>query len=177
MSDIRFDKLPPSTLSREDFLARYGGVYEKTPWIAREVYDEGLTSRDDEIAELAGRMRACVEAAGYDEQLALLAAHPDLAGKLAAAGELTAESTSEQAGAGLDQCTPDELTQFQSLNKEYTARFGFPFILAVAGYQRAEILEIFQSRVANSLEVEFSTALEQVHKIARLRLTALAQEG
>ena len=90
---------------------------------------------------------------------------------------LTAESTSEQAGAGLDQCTPDELTQFQSLNKEYTARFGFPFIVAVAGYQRAEILEIFQSRVANSLEVEFSTALEQVHKIARLRLTALAQEG
>ena len=174
MSALRFDIDPPSTLSRQDFLAHYGGVYEKTPWIARDVFDAGLTARDDEIAELAGRMRACVEAAHYDEQLALLAAHPDLAGKLAAAGELTDESTNEQAGAGLDQCTPDELTEFQRLNTAYTHRFGFPFILAVAGYQRSQILEIFRQRVTNGLEVEFSTALEQVHKIARLRLNSLA---
>lgn len=176
MSAISFDLDPPSTLSREDFLARYGGVYEKTPWIARDVFDAGLARRDDEIAVLAGRMRACVEAAGYDEQLALLVAHPDLAGKLASAGALTAESTTEQAGAGLDQCTPDELTEFQRLNTAYTNRFGFPFILAVAGYRRPQILDIFRQRAANGLELEFSTALEQVHKIARLRLTALAQE-
>jgi 2-oxo-4-hydroxy-4-carboxy-5-ureidoimidazoline decarboxylase len=122
-------------------------------------------------------MAACVELAGVEAQLALLRAHPDLAGKLAVRGELTAESTSEQAGAGLDRCSPKEFEEFQRLNDVYNTRFGFPFILAVKGYDRAGILEEFRRRVGNAPKAEFREALDQVHRIARLRLQALAEES
>ena len=170
----RFVKLPPGTLDREGFLARYGGVYEHSPWIAGAVWDEGAAS--DDVATLAGAMAARVEAAGEEARLALLRAHPDLAGKLAVEGELTAESTSEQAGAGLERCSPEEFEEFQRLNDAYTARFGFPFILAVKGYDRAGILEAFRRRVGHDRATELREALDQVHRIARLRLRALAGE-
>jgi OHCU decarboxylase len=170
----RFVKLPPGTLDREGFLARYGGVYEHSPWIAGAVWDEGAASDDE--ATLAGAMAARVEAAGEDARLALLRAHPDLAGKLAVEGELTAESTSEQAGAGLERCSPEEFEEFQRLNDAYTARFGFPFILAVKGHDRAGILEAFRRRVGHDRATELREALDQVHRIARLRLRALAGE-
>jgi len=170
----RFAKAPPSTLDRDGFLARYGGVYEHSPGFAAAVWDKGAAP--DEAGALADAMAAEVEAAGHAAQLALLRAHPDLAGKLAVRGELTAESTAEQAGAGLDRCEPEEFAEFQRLNDAYKARFGFPFILAVKGYDRAGILEVFRRRVGNTPEAEFREALDQVHRIARLRLTALAAE-
>jgi len=106
----------------------------------------------------------------------LLRAHPDLAGKLAISGELTADSTSEQASAQLDKCTPEEFAEFQSLNDRYKEAFGFPYILAVRGRNRQEILENFRSRVDNTPDTEFAEALKQVHRIALLRIEALFQE-
>jgi ureidoglycolate lyase len=159
-------------MTRDAFVARYGGVYEHSPWIAEALWDSGGVP--DGQDGLAGAMAARVEAAGEEAQLALLRAHPDLAGKLAVRGELTAASTSEQAGAGLDQCTPEEFDAFQRLNEAYKARFGFPFILAVKGYDRAGILNAFRHRVGNDRAAEFREALDQVHRIARLRLQALA---
>ncbi len=171
----RFAKHPPSNLDREGFLARYGGVYEHSPWIAAAVWDAGRVS--DEAEALADAMAAEVEAAGEAAQLALVRAHPDLAGKLDVAGDLTPESSSEQAGAGLDRCTPEEFDAFRRLNTAYKARFAFPFIIAVRGHNRAQILETFRHRLENDRATEFREALDQVHRIARLRLHALAAEG
>ncbi len=102
--------------------------------------------------------------------MALLRAHPDLAGKLAVAGELTAASAAEQEGAGLAACTADEFERFQTLNVAYRERFGCPFIVAVAGYHRTAVLEIFERRLGNDRDTELREALEQVHRIALLRL-------
>jgi 2-oxo-4-hydroxy-4-carboxy-5-ureidoimidazoline decarboxylase len=120
-------------MSRTDFVARFGGVFEHSPWIAEAAYESGLA----EDAE--GLHRAfCAVLAEADEasKLALLRAHPSLAGKLALAGGLTAASNAEQASAGLDRCTPDELLRFRTLNTAYEAKFGFPFIMAVRGVPR-----------------------------------------
>ncbi len=160
----------PSRLDRNAFVAVFGGVYEHSPWIAEAAWDGGLTAAHDDSRSLHGVLSAIVDAAPKDAQLTLLRAHPDLAGKLAVRGELTAESTGEQAGAGLDQCTPAEFEDFQRLNERYKESFGFPFILAVKGRNRAEILENFRSRVDNPADVEFAEALAQVHRIAELRL-------
>ncbi|TVQ55750.1 MAG: 2-oxo-4-hydroxy-4-carboxy-5-ureidoimidazoline decarboxylase [Rhodobacteraceae bacterium] len=170
-----FRRDPPSALDRGGFLARYGGVYEHSPWIAAAVWDAGAAQ--DAVEPLAEAMAAVVEQAGRERQFALLRAHPDLAGRLALAGELTAESAAEQAGAGLDRCSPEELARFQRLNGAYVARFGFPFIIAVRGLDRAEILDVFARRVAADPEAEFREALDQVHRIAALRLEALAAES
>ncbi len=162
-----------SVLSPTDkaaFVSRYGAVYEHSPWIAETFFELGGADRRFDASEFSCAMAEIVNRAGEDKQLSLLKAHPDLAGKLAAAGALTAASDAEQSGAGLDQCTPEELSEFQSLNDHYTEKFDFPFILAVAGRNRQEILEIFRSRVGNTKADEFSTALAEVHKIARLRL-------
>ena len=166
---------PPAGLSREMFVARFGGVYEHSPWVAERAWDKGLGEETATAGGLSGLLHAQVLAAGHEAQLKLLRAHPDLAGKLALAGELTQDSTSEQAGAGLDQCTPAELAEFQELNDRYQARFGFPFILAVKGRHREQILENFRARVDEDPETEFSEALEQVRRIALLRLEAMAQ--
>lgn len=171
---MKFVKDPPSALGRSEFLARYGGVYEHSPWIAEAVWDAGEVS--DSVDALAAAMAAVVEAAGAAAQRRLLQAHPDLAGKLAVAGGLTDDSAREQAGAGLDRCSPEEFEAFQSLNAAYAARFGFPFIIAVRGLDRAAILERFRARVERAPADEFREALDQVHKIARLRLEALAAE-
>jgi len=168
----RFRADPPSSLDRSGFLSRYGGVYEHSPWIASAVWDADGVS--DEVETLAARMAARVEAAPEDAKLALLRAHPDLAGKLAVRGELTADSTAEQAGAGLDLCTPEEFAEFQRLNGTYKAKFGFPFIIAVRGLDRTHILAAFRRRVDNDRATEFREALTQVHRIARLRLEGLA---
>ncbi len=163
---------PPATLDRDAFVARFGGVYEHSPWIAERAFDAGLTARSESPEGLSNLLRAQVEAGGAERQLALLRAHPDLAGKLAVAEELTAASTTEQQGAGLAACTAAEFERFQGLNAAYQKKFGFPFILAVAGYQRSEILEIFERRLGNGRDREFGEALEQVHRIALLRLQA-----
>lgn len=163
----------PSTLDRAAFIEAFGGIYEHSPWVAAAVYDTGLGAADDDPEALAGRMAQVVDAAGDDAKLALLRAHPELAGRLALAGNLTGESTAEQASAGLDRCTPEEFADFHALNERYNARFGFPFIVAVRGLTRQDILKAFRSRADRDRETEFSTALQQVHRIARLRLEAM----
>ncbi len=168
-----FDMHIPSRMTREDFVAAFGGVYEHSAWIAEAAWDRGLDSRHDTAAALAAEMRDVVEVAGREPQLALLRAHPDLAGRLAVAGDLTDDSSSEQSSAGLDQCTQEEFAEFQRLNEAYGARFGFPFILAVSGYGRAEILENFRTRVDNDTEAEFAEAVAQVHRIAAIRIAQI----
>ena len=175
MTRHRFDLNAPSTLTKDKLVAVYGGVYEHSPWITERAHELGLRADHDTAEGLSQALRAVVEIAGEDRQLDLLRAHPDLAGKLAVDGKLTEESTSEQAGAGLSACTPEEFEQFQTLNETYTNKFGFPFILAVAGYQRPEILDIFERRVGNEREVEMREALDQVHRIALFRLIALSE--
>ncbi len=164
------DKSKPTAISQAQFMDRFAGIYEHSPWIAEQVFNRGLTPMHDTSRGLAGEMQDVVVLGGHDAQLALLRAHPDLAGKLAVADELTNESKGEQAGAGLDRCTAEEFAAFQGLNDVYKDKFGFPFILAVKGYHRAEILEIFAKRVENDAEEEFAEAISQVHRIARLRL-------
>ena len=166
---------PPSTLDHDGFVDAYGGVYEHSDWIAEAAYADGLTKQDDTAEGLAGRMAAIVDAAPNDRKLDLLNAHPELAGKLAIAGDLTESSRSEQASVGLDQCTPEEFSEFQDLNARYRKRFGFPFIIAVRGLDRVAILAALRMRVENGPNDEFITALGQVHKIARLRLAAMDQ--
>ncbi len=166
-------KQPPCSLSRTQFMQLQGRVYEHSPWIAEKLWDAGLKPAHDEIEALHRDLAAIVDAAPRDRQLALLNAHPDLAGRLAVRGELTAESTSEQAGAGLDKCSADEFRRFTELNDAYKTKFGFPFILAVKGKGRAEILRNFEQRIHNTPDVEFRTALGEVHKIALLRLRDL----
>jgi len=166
----------PSTLSEADFVALYGGVYEHSRWVAQALYAQGITKADDVSAALALRMAKIVEASGPERQLELLRLHPELAGKLKVGEELTASSRNEQAGARLDQCSPEEFARFQELNEFYRIRFGFPFIIAVAGLSRADILAAFEARAKNTTASEFRTALDEVHKIARIRLDALARQ-
>ncbi len=153
-----------------DFVARFGGIYESSPWVAREAWRSGLGGIADDIDALAERLAAAVEDADASRQLALIRAHPDLAGRAAVAGRLTADSTAEQASAGLDQCTPEEYERFQALNAAYRARFGFPFVMAVRGSTRADILAAFDERLRNDERAEFRRALDEIHRIARLRL-------
>lgn len=168
----RFDP-PPRQMSREAFLARFGGVYEHSPWIAETVQVRGLSPAEDTPDGLARAMADVLAAADEGAKLALIRAHPDLAGRAAIAGDLTAASRSEQAGAGLDRCTPEEYRRFQELNEVYKQKFGFPFILAVAGKSRHEILAAFEARLLNDSEAELSTALQQIDRIARFRLAAM----
>ena len=169
-------RVRPTEMVLEEFLDAFGGVYEHSAWIAEDVFEDGLTRDHDTIAGLHDALRNVVDDADREKQLALLRAHPDLAGKLAVSGELTAESTAEQASAQLDKCTPEEFEEFQSLNDTYKDKFGFPYILAVRGRNRQEILQNFRSRVNNSMETEFAEALKQVHRIALLRIETLMQE-
>ena len=164
-------------LNPGEVLAKLGGIYEHSQWVAEQLLGEGLRSADREPTHLAARIRAIVDAAGPEAHLKLLRAHPELAGKLAVARKLEAHSTAEQASAGLDQCTAEEFESFQRLNSAYTEKFGHPFIIAVRGLSRAEILRQFQRRLDNPTGTEFATALAEVHKIARLRLLALATES
>ena len=164
---------PPDSLEQADFMTQFGGIYEHSPWVAATIWSQGVGRDDRQLAHFAQRMQAIVDAAGHDSQMALLRAHPELAGKLAIAGGLTAESSAEQAGAGLDSCTPDEFARFSELNDRYGASFGHPFIIAVRGLDRAAILSAFEVRIDNDPETEFATALAEVHKIARLRLEML----
>jgi OHCU decarboxylase len=157
--------------ARDDFKRRYGGIYEHSPWVAEEAaHDAAGCTSIERIAEI---MADCVDNASREAQLALIRAHPDLAGKAQIAGELTADSNAEQARAGLDQCTAEEYKHFQDLNDRYHAKFGFPFVMAVRDSSRAEILAAFAQRLDNSANIEFETALAEIHKIARLRLQAM----
>ena len=163
----------PSQLELAEFIHLFGSIYEHSPWVAEAVYPQ-VTPGTDPLS-IASLMETIVETASDQQKLDLLRAHPDLAGRLSLA-ELTESSRAEQTGAGLDQCSPDELKEFQQLNREYLKKFGFPFIFAVKGFHRTDILEAFRQRVEHHPDEELKTAIEQVHRIARLRLETIANE-
>lgn len=159
-----------NAMDEEALVAALGGVFEHSPWVARRACAARPFAS---VAALHGAMVAAVDRASEAEKLALLRAHPELAGRAAIRGEVTADSAREQAGAGLAQCSPEELARIATLNARYRARFGFPFILAVKGYDRAGILAEFERRVDGDRATEFAECLAQVGKIARLRLDAM----
>ena len=169
----RFQTLTPSRLSRADFVNVFADIYEHSPWVAEKAFDLGLDQSVDEIEGLHQRMADILLSATHETQLALINAHPDLAGKAAIRGELTASSTAEQAGAGIGECSAEEFARFTELNDAYKAKFGFPFIKAVKGSNRQQILAAFEERIHHSAEQEFQTALAEINKIALFRLQAL----
>jgi OHCU decarboxylase len=162
--------LRPSRMEREEFVAKFGGIFEHSPWIAERAYELELGPAHDSAGGLHNALCRVFRSASEDERLAVLKAHPDLAGKLAQAKRLTAESTSEQASAGLDALTDQERDLFSKLNAAYVTTFGFPFIIAVRGKTKAEILAAFETRIGNDRATEFATACGQVERIALLRL-------
>jgi len=158
-------------ISESEFAKKYAGIYEHSAWVAEEAAAIAATASN--VARVAEVMADCVDNASTENQLALIRAHPNLAGKAQIAGELTAESTTEQARAGLDQCSAAEYERFQTLNSEYHEKFDFPFVMAVRDSSRADILAAFENRLSNDPDTEFETALAEIHKIARLRLEAM----
>lgn len=160
-------------MDTHDFIARFAGIYEHSPWVAEHVAP--LATGIDDTNRIAALMADCVDNADTEQQLELIRAHPDLAGKAQLGGELTVDSTTEQASAGLDRCSKVEYEKFQALNEAYREKFGFPFVMAVRGSNRQEILEAFSARLQNDYDAEFETALAEIHKIARLRLAALGK--
>ncbi|MGL5445885.1 MAG: allantoinase PuuE [Rhabdaerophilum sp.] len=161
----------PSTLSKPLFMARFGGVFEHSPWVAEAAFESGISADCDTSQGLHGAMAKAMRAGTDDQKHALILSHPDLAGRLALAKQLTVESTNEQASAGLDQLTPAELVEFTALNEAYKAKFGFPFILAVKGLGKAKIVSSFKARISNNTTEEFATALREIERIALLRLS------
>lgn len=170
---MAFLKNRPSTLSRDQFVELFGGVYEHSSWVAEQAWDAGVNSGHDEIANLATLMASIVAKSDDQMKMDLILAHPDLAGKAAVRGELTASSTSEQASAGLGDCSEEEFEKFQTYNAAYKEKFKFPFIKAVKNSNRFEILKGFEERLENSAEQEFKTALVEIDKIAAFRLQEL----
>ncbi|MBC3916571.1 allantoate amidohydrolase [Undibacterium sp. CY18W] len=158
-----------------EFVQILHGIYEHSPWIPeRAAAHRSFTS----IATLKLALQTVVTAATQDEQLGLIRAHPELAGKAAIAGELTKESTGEQAKAGLNNCSPEEFATLHQLNADYNSKFGFPFILAVKGpdgkgFTRQAIIATFQRRFKNQREDEMAECLRQIGRIAELRLNDL----
>ena len=157
----------------DQVLIGLGGIYEHSTWVAKALLAGGITQVDNDPDHLAQRMKSIVDVTSDEAKLTLLRAHPELAGKLAVAGNLTAESTAEQAGADLDKCSAEEFEQFQRLNTDYTVKFGHPFIIAVRGLSRTDILAAFHNRIGNDPATEFKTAIDEVHKIAKFRILEL----
>ncbi len=162
-------------MSREEFVETFGDIFEHTPEIAAATFDAGLTSAENNAAGLHAAMVRQMRGMSDKQQRALIERHPDLAGKLAFAKGLTADSNTEQGSAGLDSLTPEELIRFTALNETYRKAFGFPFIMAVRGSSKQAILAAFEARLDNTAEQEFETALTQIERIALLRLEARFQ--
>ena len=163
----------PSQMEREEFVTTWGGIFEHSPWIADRAFGLELGPAHDSATGLHNALCRMFRSASPAERLGVLQAHPDLAGKLAVAKRLTADSTAEQASAALDALTDDERSTFQRLNADYVAKHGFPFIIAVRDNTRASILAAFDSRIGNDTATEFKAACAQVERIALLRLKAL----
>ncbi|MES0864044.1 allantoinase PuuE [Ruegeria sp. SCPT10] len=160
----------PSHMDRDAFVEIYGGIFEHSAWIADRAYDLELGPAHDTAGGLHNALARMFRSASEAERLGVLTAHPDLAGKLAQAKRLTVESTSEQASAGLDALTDEEHAAFTDLNKRYTEKFGFPFIIAVRDHDKASILAAFQRRIEQDRDTELAEACRQVERIAEFRL-------
>ena len=159
-----------SRLPQAAFVARLEGIFEHSPWIAERTWSAGPFHNLD---ALHAAMCLVVDTACRTEQLGLICAHPELAGKEAEEGTLTTASTGEQRGAGLDQCSKEELQRLRQLNRDYRERFGFPFVIAVKGLTRYQIMDAVDARLANDRDTEFRTCLREIGKIARFRLDAM----
>ncbi|MDY6860756.1 MAG: allantoinase PuuE [Pseudomonadota bacterium] len=168
---VPFDR--PSEMTREAFVQAFGGIFEHSPWVADRAFNLELGPAHDCAVGVHSALCRAFRSATPDERLGVLAAHPDLAGKLATAKRLTAESTAEQAAAGLDALTEAERAEFTRLNDAYTAKFGFPFIIAARDNDKAAILAAFRARLDNDYDSEFNTACRQVERIALHRLKDL----
>jgi 2-oxo-4-hydroxy-4-carboxy-5-ureidoimidazoline decarboxylase len=156
-------------LPQSEFARELGAIFEHSPWIPERAWAARPFA---DVAALHQAMVRVVGQADPAEQLALITAHPELAGKEAAAGTLTDASTSEQRGAGLDQCSAEELQRLRRLNAAYRERFGFPFVIAVKGRSRYQIMDAIEERLHNDRDAEFDTCLDQIAQIARFRLDA-----
>ena len=163
----------PSEMPQQEFVQTYGDIFEHSTWIPQAAWEGELGAAHDTAIGLHSALCRIFRRASDAQRLAVLRAHPDLAGKLADAKQLTDSSTSEQAGAGLDALTDAERTVFQGLNTRYTEKFGFPFIIAVKGLTKDQILHAFITRIDNDPSTEFTTACRQVERIALLRLTQI----
>jgi OHCU decarboxylase len=159
-----------TALTKDAFVERFGGVFEHSPWIAEGAWALELGPAHDTATGLHNAMARIFRGASDDARLAVLNAHPDLAGKIAQAKRLTPESKLEQASAGLDTLTDDARETFTRLNGDYTSKFGFPFIIAVKGLTKDHILDAFKTRIDHDRNTEFSEACRQVERIALLRL-------
>ena len=163
----KINKLPQS-----EFIKIFANIFENARWIAEELY---VQKPFNDFEELSSKILTIFENATKDKQLKILNAHPDLANKTKI-NLLTPDSLKEQASAGLDQCTEKEFNEFKKLNDAYK-KFGFPFILAVKGKTKIEILNNFRKRISSDPEIEFDEAVKQVKQIASLRLKELNNKG
>tara|TARA_Y100001960_G_scaffold93601_1_gene100843 strand:+ start:41 stop:535 length:495 start_codon:yes stop_codon:yes gene_type:complete len=153
-------------LNKSEFLSTFGNVFEKTEWIAEKCYD---SKPYNNVQELVNKMMEVFENSIKEKHLEILNSHPDLAVKK----KLTKESENEQANANLNQCTNEEYEEFNKLNEKYKKKFGFPFIIAVKGKNKDEILNSFRQRITNNINLEFEEAKKQVKKIATFRLSEI----
>ena len=156
-------------LSRSEFVEIFANIFEKTKWIAEKLYNQ---KPFDDFKDLCSKMLGIFETADKEAQLKIIGAHPDLADKVTV-NLLTSNSRSEQSNAGLDQCSEEEFNEFKNLNKSYKQKYGFPFVIAVKGKNKIEILSEFRKRILNSVDEEFNEAIIQVGKIANLRLNEI----
>lgn len=171
MSPLRIADL--CTMAREDFVRTFGDVFEHAPWIAEAAWPQAPFSG---VAALHAAMMRVLDAAPDEKKLALIRAHPDLAGKAALRGELTAASTNEQRRSGLSDLGADELSRFHALNMAYREKFGFPFVMAVKYSNKSDILDAFVERLKNDIAAERERAIAEIGKIARFRLDDILQD-
>jgi 2-oxo-4-hydroxy-4-carboxy-5-ureidoimidazoline decarboxylase len=170
MNATRYTLEQLNAMPQEAFVATLSGVFEHSPWVPREA---GAARPFASVDELYDAMVDVVARADVSRQLALIDAHPELAGKAAVRGELSAESMREQSGAGLSQCTREELDKLRRLNCTYRQKFGFPFILAVRGYDCGDIIAHLEARMNNGYDEELRANLQQIYRIARFRIDDL----
>jgi 2-oxo-4-hydroxy-4-carboxy-5-ureidoimidazoline decarboxylase len=157
-----------NAMSADAFTEAVGFTFERSPWIARRAWERRPF---ESVADLHAAMIQIVEESTPERHIALIAAHPDLAGRVAREGRLTAASANEQRAAGLDRLTPDEIARFETLNRTYRRRFGFPFVICARGHTKQSILEALEHRLNNDREAEIDTALREIGQIAKLRLS------
>jgi OHCU decarboxylase len=160
-------------LSQPEFTQAVGPIFEHSPWIAAEASGERPFSSVESLHEACCHV---VRSATLEKRLELIRAHPDLVGRAALAGTLTSASTAEQSGAGLDRLTPAEIAAFQNFNQRYREKFGFPFVICARLNRKEAILAAFPKRLQHSLEAEIASALEEIYKIANLRLRDIVSE-
>jgi OHCU decarboxylase len=157
------------------FKEKFGAVFEHSPWVAEAVFESGGSLLQD-AESLAERFESVFLASDPALQLETLRAHPQLACALAGQNNLTADSINEQTGAGLDRCSTSEFEEFKRLNTDYMKKFGFPFIIAVRGLKRSQILDVFYRRLKNDPKTEYQAALHHTCRIARMRIEDIVGE-